>query len=192
MLSKHQSGEGAFKEGGGIGEMLVILAEKGWISSGEATHSRRDRLQGKLLMWSASLILKQVSLRRIRAAPVTQCWEDSGLQLNTHNIQWHSFRAMRTWKNHPPPTVLLGVPEVPTQTHTPLHINCHAVCCFIGIPVAPPAAFYWFCGSKSHQGLTMGWRQGTPWVEVKNSGQGVETCFRWIEIKRMILNDTFF
>ena len=50
MLSKHQSGEGAFKGGGGIGEMLVILAEKGWISSGEATHSRQDRLQGKLLM----------------------------------------------------------------------------------------------------------------------------------------------
>ena len=39
--------------GGGIREMLVKgfkLAEKGWISSGEAAHSRRSRLQGKLLM----------------------------------------------------------------------------------------------------------------------------------------------
>ena len=118
-----------------------------------------------------------------------QCWGDSGLQLDTHNIQWHSLRAMRTWQNHPP-TVLLGVPT--TQTHTPLHISCHAVCWFVRISVAPPAAFYWFCGSKSHQGLAVGSRQGPPWVEVKNSGQGVETCFRWREIKRMILNDSSF
>ena len=74
-----------------------------------------------------------------------------------------------------PFAIFHGVPKVPTQTHMPLDVVVFLSpsACFIRVVVVSPAGFYWFCGSKCCQGLTIGWRHGT-WAGVKNSGPGCE------------------
>ena len=160
------------------------------ISSGDVARSTQGRLQGKLLVW---LTVPDTQAGELKSHLGYTCHSMlRGLRAAAGHPQHPvTFTEAPPWgpgKATPPPQYSTASPRFPHKhTHlcAPVAMLSPAAC-FIRVAVASPAAFYGCCGSKSCQGLAIGWRQhsGLMW---RILGGDVETCFGWIEVKRLTL-----